>query len=771
MSSAGTRVVCLLLAGLAWGTTRAEGPKPAAGGTAAGYERAAKLPERTRDKVFKAAVAAHWFAGGDRFWYRNDLADGEREFVLVDAVKGERKPAFDHERLAAALSKAAGKEFKANRLPIDDLAFAEAGEGFRFTAAGKRWKCDFADYTVTEEKTPKEPPATRPEGEAAEGEARRRRPRGPESPDGKWKAIVEDFNLYLRDKDTGKEFQLSQEGKADDAYTGEAYWAPDGKKLVGLRMKKGDQRKVYLVESSPPDQVQPKLSSYEYLKPGDRVPIVKPHLFDVDAKKEIPVNDELFSNPWSIDEYRWAPDSRRFTFLYNQRGHQTLRVVAVDAGSGAASAIIDEQSKTFIDYSGKKYDHYLDATDEILWTSERDGWNHLYLYDARTGKVKNQVTKGEWVVRGVDRVDEKRRQIWFRAGGIYPNQDPYYIHYCRVNFDGTGLTLLTEGDGTHKVEYSPDGRFLIDAYSRVDLAPVTELRRADDGKRVCELERADMSALLATGWKAPERFAAKGRDGKTDIFGVIFRPTDLDPTRIYPVVEDIYAGPQDSYVPKRFQSFYGPQALAELGFVVVQIDGMGTSNRSKAFHDVCWKDLGDAGFPDRILWMKAAAAKYPYLDLTRVGVYGVSAGGQNALGALLFHPEFYKVGTAACGCHDNRMDKIWWNEQWMGWPVGPWYAEQSNVTNAHKLQGKLLLIVGEMDHNVDPSSTMQVVNALIKAGKDFDLLVVPGADHGMGGPYGERRMRDFFVRHLLGVEPPDRNAVGVPADAAARSGR
>ena len=267
-----------------------------------------------------------------------------------------------------------------------------------------------------------------------------------------------------------------------------------------------------------------------------------------------------------------------------------------------------------------------------------------------------------------------------------------------------------------------------------------------------------MSALLATGWKAPERFVAKGRDGTTDIYGVIFRPTNLDPKKKYPVIEDIYAGPQDSFVPKAFAAFREPQALAELGFIVVQIDGMGTSNRSKAFHDVCWKNLGDAGLPDRILWMKAAAAKYPYMDLTRVGIYGVSAGGQDALRALLAHPDFYKVGVAACGCHDNRMDKIWWNEQWMGWPVGPHYAEQSNVTNAHKLQGKLLLIVGEMDHNVDPASTMQVVNALIKADKDFDLLVVPGAGHGIGGAYGVRRMRDFFVRHLLGVEPPDRNA-------------
>ena len=386
--------------------------------------------------------------------------------------------------------------------------------------------------------------------------------------------------------------------------------------------------------------------------------------------------------------------------------------------------------------------------------SERDGWNHLYLYDARTGTVKNPITHGPWVVRGVDRVDEKARQVWFHAGGIRPEQNPYYVHWCRVNFDGSGLTILTAGDGDHSVDYSPDGQFLFDTWSRVNQPPVTELRRTADGSLVCELARGDWSELLGAGWSAPEPFSAKGRDGTTDIYGVIFRPMRFDPARKYPVIENIYAGPQGSFVPRGFQPVYGSQKLAELGFVVVQIDGMGTSDRSKAFHDVCWKNLQDAGLPDRIRWMQAAAAKDPALDLSHVGVYGTSAGGQNALGALLFHGDFYKAAVADCGCHDNRMDKIWWNEQWMGWPVGPEYAEASNVTHAHQLQGKLLLVVGEMDHNVDPSSTMQVVNALIKADKDFDLLVVPGSDHGATGtPYGERRRNDFFVRNLLGVEP------------------
>ncbi len=816
--------------------------KAPAQGTRSDYERALGLREATADKVFRDRVTPHWFADNARFWYRNDLADNVREFIVVDVRAGMRRPAFDHKKLADSLGKALDKSVDATRLPLDRLVFDDSGSGFSFACEGRWWRCGLDDYGVREIPRDEQEISSLPAGRRVrptrrtgdetsitflnrtegpvevfwvDSEGQRRhyatvdsggqhrqhtyaghvwlvankagetlgvftaadeagdavidknavpqeddvrepppaRARG-RSPDGAWQAFVKDNNVHLREPASGEETPLSDDGTDEDAYSDQFRWSPDSQKLVVLRTRKGDGRKVYLVESSPKDQLQPKLHEMEYAKPGDRIDVSKPYLFDIAGRRQVPVPDGLFRNPWSISDVRWRPDSSEFTFLYNQRGHQVLRIVAVEAATGQARTVVDEQSSTFIDYAGKQFYRFVDATNEMIWMSERDGWNHLYLYDAETGRVKNQITKGPWVVRDVEHVDEAKREIWFRAGGIRPEQDPYYVHLCRVNFDGTSLVVLTVGDGTHDVMFSPDRACFLDRWSRVDQPPVTELRSAADGHLLCELERADWTMLLETGWRAPERFAAKGRDGTTDIYGVIVRPSHFDPNRSYPVIEEIYAGPQEAFVPKAFGLLVRHHAIAELGFIVVQIDGMGTSCRSKAFHDVCCRNLVDAGFPDRILWMKAAAAKHLSMDLTRVGIYGGSAGGQNALGALLTHGDFYTVAVADCGCHDNRMDKIWWNELWMGWPIGPWYEEQSNVTLAHKLQGKLLLTVGELDRNVDPASTMQVVNALIAADKDFDLLIVPGGGHGVGEtPYAGRRRMDFFVRHLLGVEP------------------
>ena len=426
----------------------------------------------------------------------------------------------------------------------------------------------------------------------------------------------------------------------------------------------------------------------------------------------------------------------------------------VELATGSVRTLADETAATFVDTTSLLR-HDCGQTEEMIWRSERDGWGRLYLIDTKTSAVKHAITPTGWIVRSIVNVDEKARRVVFTANNTDAGQDPYYIHAFAVGFDGKGLARLTAGDGTHTTSFSPNYRFFVDTFSRVDAPPVHMLRRID-GSEALPLERADLSEWEAHKVPPVERFTAKGRDGVTDIYGVVYRPTNMNPSLSYPIIENLYAGPHDSFVPKAFSALNGMQQLAELGFIVVQIDGMGTRNRGKKFHDVCWQNIADAGFPDRILWMQALAAKYAYIDATRVGVYGTSAGGQSSTGAVLFHPEFYKVAVSSCGCHDNRMDKVWWNEQWMGL-IGPHYEAQSNVTNAGKLQGNLLLMLGELDTNVPPESTLRLVDALERERKEFEFVMLPGSDHTGGGTYGERKRRDFFVKHLHAVNPPSWN--------------
>ncbi len=542
---------------------------------------------------------------------------------------------------------------------------------------------------------------------------------------------------------------LTPDGVWRDGYT-EPHLSPDGRFAVGLRVARVEPRRITLVESCPAGQLQPITHSIPYPKPGDPIDQARPWLFDLRTNRAVPVDGAPFANSWSVTFQGWTPKGDEALFLFNQRGHQHLRVLAVDM-AGHVRAVVDEQSATFIDYSQKTLCQVLAKSNSLLWMSERDGWNHLWLYDLATGRVKTQVTHGNWAVRRVVKVDEEKGEVWFAATGIVPDQDPCQIHLARCRLDGSDLTVLTAGDGDHHWSFSPDGTCFIDTWSRMDLPPVHELRRAGDGSKVCELARESDAALRGAGWRPPERFTAKGRDGRTDMYGLIFRPSTWQPGQKLPVVEEVYPSPHDHYVPKSFGVFERPQALAELGFAVVMVDGMGTNWRSRAFHDVCWKNIQDAGLPDHIAWLKAAAAAHPELDLSKVGIYGGSAGGQAALSALLHHGDFYKAAVSDCGCHDNRMDKIWWNEAWMGWPVGPEYADNSNVTHAAKLRGDLLLTVAEMDRNVDPASTLQVVNALLKAGKDFEFLMVPGAGHfTLDRPEVRRRMYDFFLRKIKG---------------------
>jgi dipeptidyl aminopeptidase/acylaminoacyl peptidase len=744
-------------------------PAPAlAQGTLADYARADSLEDRLGGLVIDIAEAPNWIAESNRFWYRKSVAGGFR-FVTVDAVSRSKQPSFDHDRMAGAVSAmgpAAGDDpVTAITLPFEEFEFEEDLESIEFELADSTWSCTVTNYVCVNRGAVEDDDddADSVPWSAGPGQLWRRSQTEPlRSPDGRQEARIMDHNVAVRMTGSEDWVMLSHEGAEADRYTRASMeWSPDSRKLAVYRVVPGHEREVHFIESSPEDQLQPKRSSLLYAKPGDVLDRQRPVIFDVEAKRQMIVDDALFPEAYSMSGLEWREDSRHVTFEYNQRGHEVYRIMQIDAATGDARALISEEPETFFYYSnapgGKKYRHDVNDGEAIIWMSERDGWNHLYLYDGVTGDVKNRITTGEWVVRGVQHVDEEGRQIWFSASGMNEDQDPYFVHYYRIDFDGSNLVALTDADGDHSVSFSPDRQFYVDRWSRVNHAPVAELRRTSDRSVVMELERADDSALLATGWRYPEVFVAKGRDGVTEIWGIIIRPTNFAPSRSYPVIESIYAGPHGSHVPKTFGTNAGRVALAELGFIVVQIDGMGTSNRSKAFHDVAWKNLKDAGFPDRILWHEAVAERYDYYDTDRVGIYGTSAGGQNSMGALLFHPDFYKVAVSAAGCHDNRMDKIWWNELWMSWPLGPQYAASSNVENAHLLEGRLLLIVGEMDSNVDPSSTLQVVDALIEADKDFDFLFIPGANHTSGGDYGARKRNDFFVRHLLNVEPPEWN--------------
>ncbi|MDI9877604.1 S9 family peptidase [Flectobacillus rivi] len=720
-------------------------------GTLAEYKKSIAIDSLFKNKIYNTPKVFRW-VGNDYFWYINPIAKG-KEYWVFDTQQQKQHLAFDHSRLATSLSKVLGKEVSPYQLSLDSLEFNKDFSILTFVAENQKIVCNLTSYQFTKINPSQAKSLLNNNYWGNFFDERSNKP--VVSPDSSYTAFIKNDNLFVRNRKTKEEIQLSYDGSKGFYYSSYLQWSPNSQQIMAYKVRNGEDHKIYFVESSPTDQLQPKLQSRDYLKPGDQLPFKSPQLFTIATKKHIAISTELFQEQYFLGRFEWKDDNSGFTFEYNQRGHQVYRVLEVNANDGKVKALVEETSPTFIEYSAKKYRYDVKNSQEIIWTSERDGWNHLYLYDAKTGKVKTQITKGLWPVRKVIKVDEKLRQIYFTASGLDSDQDPYLIHYCSIDFDGKNFKRLTTENGNHTLTFSPDYQSYIDQYSRVDLPPVTLFKSVKDAKVNIVLQQADITDLKQTGWNMPEVFAAKGRDGKTDIWGVIVRPTSFDPKRSYPVIEYIYAGPHDSFVPKSFQpNFWGMSALAELGFIVVQIDGMGTSNRSKAFHDVCWKNLKDAGFPDRKLWIQAAAAKYPYIDATKVGIHGTSAGGQNAGAALVFNSDFYQVAVSSCGCHDNRMDKMWWNELWMGYPIGPHYEASSNVVNAAQLKGHLMLILGEVDDNVDPASTMQFANALIKANKNFELVTIPGMGHSAGGEFGERKRKDYFVQHLLGVTPP-----------------
>ena len=763
-------LACLLMC---VGTVAAAAPdtpaSPVAGPDAADYARSLGLRENWMYLTEGIPGAVTWL-DAQRFVYRRSVRGG---FEFVERRVGEEgaRPAFDHAALARALGQARGETIAALRLPFIDFQSVDEGRMIEFQLDDGRWRCTLAPVSCE-----KSVAATRGQPRAwgvvrdlsVPADATPK-----PSPDGRYEAFVENHNLMLRQRDSGEVRALSHDGSARDFHDPQSLvWSPDSRRVAIYRVKPGSQRKVFRVESAPAGQLHTHLQSQLYPKPGDAVDIETPVLFDIENGSRIEVDNVLFPMPYQLSPLYFRADGGTLAFRYVERSRKRVRLIEIDAESGKTRSVIEETADTFVnDWWHRSFFHDVGRRgEEILWMSERDGWNHLYLFNGNSGQPR-QLTRGEWVVRQVLRVDEDRREVWFAASGREPG-DPYLQHVYRMDFDGENLLHLTPDHGWHEIALSPDGLHYTDTWSRIDQPDVMQLRDARDGRLLATLEQADVAALTAAGYRPPEAFVAPGRDGITPIHGIIVRPADYDPARRYRVIENIYAGPHDAFVPKTWWPFgyhsggdkpIGMQALADLGFIVVQIDSMGTMHRSKAFHDVTWKNLGDAGFPDRIAWHRALAARDSSYDIEGgIGIYGASAGGQNALSALLFHGDVYSVAVGMNGCYDNRMDKLSWNEQWMGWPVDESYARASGVDNAHRLQGQLLMILGEQDANVDPASTYQVADALIRAGKDFDLLVVPGGGHAVGRSeepidYVHRRMFDFFVRHLMGEKTPDWN--------------
>lgn len=573
--------------------------------------------------------------------------------------------------------------------------------------------------------------------------------RKPASPDKRWTISLEGGKPLLTPAG-GEPAAIAYPLPEGMVWESKFLWAPDSSAVVVMTNTTFPVRKVMYVRSSPEKQDQPEHFTNDYPKAGDPLNIPSPVMLFTDGSPPLPLDPTLAKGPFEIRDLRWHPDSKSLSLGYIERGFGKYRIIEIKPAERTQRILLSEESGKFVYVYGNTHCQHLANGEEILWLSQRTGLNHLYLVSRRTGETIRPLTSGNFVVRKVVHVDEAKRTALLSVSGIHPGQDPYLLHYIRVDLETGEATALTDANGTHTLRFSPDASHYLAVWSRVDHPPVHELRRSTDGKKIATLPIPDLTELLASGWQAPQPFVAKDRNGKFDIHGVIFRPQDFDPAKKYPVIENIYAGPHDSFVPKSWAVWSGHRSeMAAAGFIVVQIDGLGTNNRGKEFHEHAYKNLMDAGLPDRIKWMQAAAEEHPELDLSRVGIYGGSAGGQSALAALLNHPDFYKAAAADCGCHDNRMDKIWWNEQWMDWPVDDSYVQNSNLTHIAKLKGALMLTVGEVDTNVDPSSTYQVVNALIKADKDFEYYMVPNGGHGIGeSPYLRRKRIAFFQKHL-----------------------
>ena len=748
------------------------------------YARAEKFMGYNTDPLVYHSGRPMW-TRDERVWYRDTDASGVH-FVLFNPVTPGKEPAFDHARLAAALSAASGQSYQANSLPFREIEFSADGRSVSFNVGRNRFTCDRQGAKC----------AAVSETEPAPGAlgARNEIP----SPDKTKVAFIRDYNLWVRDVESGKETQLTTDGVKDFSYALDnagweksdrpiLLWSPDSKKIATFRQDQRNVGEMYLVETK---VGHPVLQSWKYPLPGDdAIAMIQRVIIDIDAPKvtrlQMPPDphrstlcDDIACRASQFDEagdwtdVQWSPDSAQVSFVSTSRDHKQETFRVADATTGAVRDVMQERVATqYESGQGAANWRMLAGSNEFIWYSERDNWGQLYLYDLATGRLKNRITSGDWVVTQLLRVDEKARLVYFLADGKEPG-NPYFTHLYRAGFDGSDLTLLTPEPGHHQVTFSPSGRYFVDSYSTPDTPPVTVLRQAD-GELMATIEKADISKLAATGWKPPQMITVKARDGATDLYGLMFVPVHLDPQKKYPIVNHIYPGPQGGSVGSwSFAAARGDaQALAELGFVAVEIEGMGNPRRSKSFHDTYYGNMGDNTLPDQVTGMKQLAERYPFIDIDRAGIYGHSGGGYAAADAMFRYPDFFKVGISEAGNHDNREYEDDWGERYQGLLAreadgSTNYDIQANQNIAKNLKGRLLLAHGTLDDNVPPYNTLLVVNELIKANKDFDLLLLPNRRHGFGNePYMIRRRWDYFVRYLMGTEPPKEYQLKPPPDA------
>ena len=745
--------------------------------------------------------------------------------MLVDPARKTRLPAFDHAKVAAAFSAAVHRTVGATTLPFTRIAFTKDNKSIMVADSGKEWSCDVKGSKCTALAA-----GSIPQPAAVEGGFGGRGGRGggggggggrggaggagntssdgkplTMSPDGSRGVFIRNFNLWVKENAGGAETQLTTDGIKDFGYSTNnagwtsgdnavGLWSPDSKKFATQQQDERGVGRMYLVTTptggtfSTREGGHPVLKDWAYPLPGDSIiTTIQRVIIDVAARKVIRLQMPTDQHRGSVTDnlnmadLKWRPDGSELVFLSSSRDHKTGTLRAANATTGAVREVFHETVATQFESapSGGPLWRMLWPSNEVLWYSERDNWGHFYLYDLATGALKNKVTPGDGVTTGVERINDTTRTMWFSAVGREPGQNAYYTHFYKVKLDGTGMTSLTPDDGTHtQPQYSPSGKYLVDSWSQTDVAPQSALRDANTGALIMSLEKsADPAAMKAAGWNPVTTIRMKGRDGTTDIYGVMYKPADFDPSKKYPIINQIYPGPQSGSNGAWGWTPSGGEAsgLANLGFIVVKINGMGTPNRDKKFHDAYYGKMGDNTLPDQVAGMKELAAKNSWIDINKAGIWGHSGGGFAAAGAMFHFPDFFKVGISESGNHDNREYEDDWGERYQGLESRnadgtDSYTAEANQTWAKNLKGHLLLAHGTMDNNVPPYNTLLVADALIKANKDFDLLLLPNNAHGYtAGQYMQRRRWDYFVRYLMGGEPP--KEFDMSAGGGGRGGR